>query len=394
MTDIFAKIIANSAELLVEHELKDKLKIGKALRVKLGFDPTAPDLHFGHVVVLNKLRTLQDLGHTIMIVIGDFTAMIGDPTGKNATRPRLSAEEVSANAQTYLAQIGKILTDDNLEIHFNSSWLKELGAEGVIKLAATKTVARMLERDDFSKRFDNGQPIAIHEFLYPLLQAYDSLHLKADLELGGTDQKFNLLMGRELQKHYDLPQQSCLMMPILEGTNGVDKMSKSLNNYIAIHDSHIEMFGKIMSISDELMWHYLQLLSAKTFGQILQLKSDVESGLNPRDIKINFAKEMITKFHNVELANAAEQDFINRFSKQQIATDLPLTEIESDNLGLAFILKTIGFVSSMQEAIRQIEQGAVKINGEKQLDRNFQLSRLVEYIVQLGKRRCMKINIK
>lgn len=394
MTDSFNEIIANTAEVLVEQELRDKLKSGKSLRVKLGFDPTAPDLHFGHVVVLKKLRTLQDLGHTIMIVIGDFTAMIGDPTGKNATRPSLSEAEVAANAQTYLDQICKVLRKDNLEIHFNSSWLKSLGAEGVIKLAATKTVARMLERDDFSKRFNGGQPIAIHEFLYPLLQAYDSLHLKADLELGGTDQKFNLLMGRELQKHYEQSQQVCLMMPILEGTSGTDKMSKSLNNYIAIHDNHIEMFGKIMSISDDLMWHYLELLSSMSKAQILELQNQVKSGMNPRDIKIAFAKEMITQFHSEDLAIAAEQDFINRFSKNLVSENLPLVQMESDNLGLAFILKMLEFTVSTKEAIRQIEQGAVKLNEQKILDKNHQLLRDVEYVVQLGKRNATKVIVK
>lgn len=394
MTDSFNEIIANTAEILVEQELRDKLKSGKSLRVKLGFDPTAPDLHFGHVVVLKKLRTLQDLGHTIMIVIGDFTAMIGDPTGKNATRPSLSEAEVAINAQTYLDQIGKLLKKDNLEIHFNSSWLRSLGAEGVIKLASTKTVARMLERDDFSKRFNAGQPIAIHEFLYPLLQAYDSLHLKADIELGGTDQKFNLLMGRELQKHYEQSQQVCLMMPILEGTSGTDKMSKSLNNYIAIHDNHIEMFGKIMSISDDLMWHYLELLSNKNKVQIVELQSQVKSGMNPRDIKITFAKEMITQFHSEDLAIVAEQDFINRFSKNLVSENLPLVQMESDNLGLAFILKTLEFTVSTKDAIRQIEQGAVKVNEQKILDKNHQLLRDVEYIVQLGKRNATKVIIK
>lgn len=394
MTDSFNEIIANTAEVLVEQELRDKLKSGKNLRVKLGFDPTAPDLHFGHVVVLKKLRTLQDLGHTIMIVIGDFTAMIGDPTGKNATRPSLSEEEVAVNAQTYLDQIGKVLKKDNLEIHFNSSWLKSLGAEGVIKLAATKTVARMLERDDFSKRFNGGQPIAIHEFLYPLLQAYDSLHLKADIELGGTDQKFNLLMGRELQKHYEQSQQVCLMMPILEGTSGTDKMSKSLNNYIAIHDNHIEMFGKIMSISDDLMWHYLELLSSMSKAHIVELQSQVKSGMNPRDIKIAFAKEMITQFHSEDLAIAAEQDFINRFSKNLVSENLPLVQMESDNLGLAFILKMLEFTVSTKDAIRQIEQGAVKLNEQKILDKNHQLLRDVEYVVQLGKRNATKVIVK
>lgn len=394
MKDSLQLILANIAEVLVEEELKKKLDSGKKLRVKLGFDPTAPDLHFGHVVVLNKLRTLQDLGHVIMVVIGDFTAMIGDPTGKSATRPSLSEEEVRANAQTYLEQIGKILKSDSLEVHFNSSWLKQLGAEGIIKLSATKTVARMLEREDFSKRFSSGQPIAIHEFLYPLLQAYDSLHLKADIEIGGTDQKFNLLMGRELQKYYNHEQQICLMMPILEGTNGIDKMSKSLNNYIAIQDSHIEMFGKIMSISDNLLWHYMELLSSKSIADLQELKQQAGTVVNPRDIKVEFAKEIITKFHSLDLANDAEQDFINRFKKNLLSDNLELVILESDSLNLGPILKQLGFTTSTKDAMRHIEQGAVKINEQKILDKSYQFVRNQEYIVQLGKRHFSKVIIK
>ncbi len=394
MKDSLQLILANIAEVLVEEELKKKLDSGKKLRVKLGFDPTAPDLHFGHVVVLNKLKALQELGHTIMIVIGDFTAMIGDPTGKSATRPSLSEQEVRANAQTYLEQIGKVLKSDGLEVHFNSSWLTQLGTEGIIKLAATKTVARMLEREDFSKRFSSGQPIAIHEFLYPLLQAYDSLHLKADIEIGGTDQKFNLLMGRELQKHHNCEQQICLMMPILEGTNGVDKMSKSLNNYIAIQDTHIEMFGKIMSVSDDLLWHYMELLSSKSSKEILALKQQAGSVLNPRDIKVEFAKEMITKFHNLDLAHDAEQDFVNRFKKNLLSDNIEIVVLESDNLNLAPILKILGFTASTKDAIRHIEQGAVKINEQKILDKSYQFVKGKEYIVQLGKRHCNKVIIK
>ena len=393
MEDKFSQIIAGCDEVLLSQDLRTKLNSSKKLKVKLGFDPTAPDLHFGHVVVLNKLKTLQDLGHIIMVVIGDFTAMIGDPTGKNSIRPILSADEVKKNSDTYLDQIGKVLNKDKLEVYFNSSWLNAIGSSGIIKLAATKTVARMLEREDFSKRFHNNQPIAIHEFLYPLLQAYDSLHLKADLELGGTDQKFNLLMGRELQKYYDQSLQICMTMPILEGTNGVDKMSKSLNNYIAINDSHIDMFGKIMSVSDELMWQYLRLLSHKSYEQILQLQEQVKQGMNPRDIKMDFAKEMVAKFHNKEFAEIAEQDFVNRFSNKIIAQDIEVSYLESDNLGLAVIIKQLGLVKSMQEAIRNIEQGGVKIDGIKQVDRNYQLSRNVEYVVQVGKRVYVKVLI-
>jgi tyrosyl-tRNA synthetase len=387
-------ILANSAEVLLKDELKKKLSTGNKLRVKLGFDPTAPDLHLGHVVVLNKLKTLQDLGHTIMIVIGDFTAMIGDPTGKNITRPSLSEQEVTANAKTYLAQIGKILELERLEIHFNSSWLSNLGTQGIIKLAATKTVSRMLERDDFSKRFSNGMPIAIHEFLYPLLQAYDSLHLQADLEIGGTDQRFNLLMGRELQKHYDYAPQVCIMMPILEGTNGIDKMSKSLNNYIAIQETNIEMFGKIMSISDDLLWHYMSLISSKNSEEISALKQQAGKILNPRDIKVDFAKEIITKFHSFELAIEAEQDFVNRFKNKLIGTNIKTVVIESDILGLPIILKLLGFTASTSEAIRYIEQGAVKVDEHKVVDKNYQFFKHQEYIVQLGKRHYNKLIIK
>lgn len=394
MEDLLKLIIDNTEEVLLVKELEAKLALGRKLRVKLGFDPTAKDLHLGHMVVLNKLKVLQDLGHTIMIVIGDFTAMIGDPTGKTVTRPSLSATEVKANTTTYLEQISKILDSAKLEIYYNSSWLESLGVQGLIKLASTKTVARMLEREDFAKRFANQQPIAIHEFLYPLLQAYDSLHLKADIELGGIDQKFNLLIGRELQKHYNYEPQCCIMMPILEGINGVDKMSKSLNNYIAINDSYIDIFGKIMSISDDLLWNYLHLLSSKTNKQIDTIKQQAGFSINPRDIKIEFAKEIVTKFYSLDLAMQAEQDFINKFRKKSWSDHIELVTLKNlEYFDLVNILKVLNFATSTSSAIRAIEQGSVKINGEKIVNKNYQLLKNQEYQVQCGKKQYKKIII-
>jgi tyrosyl-tRNA synthetase len=382
-------------ELLIEQELVEKLKTGKPLRVKAGFDPTAPDLHLGHTVLINKLRQLQDLGHQILFLIGDFTGMIGDPTGKSATRPPLTVEQVKTNADTYAEQVFKILDPAKTEIVFNSKWLSELGAAGMIKLAASHTVARMLERDDFSKRFKGNQPIAIHEFLYPLLQGYDSVALQADLELGGTDQKFNLLMGRELQKQAGQSQQCVLMMPLLEGLDGVNKMSKSLGNYIGISEAPETIFAKIMSISDELMWRYIDLLSFASLETIAQWKAQVAAGENPRNIKVGFAQEVVARFHGQAAAEKALQDFQTR-AKGGIPDDVPEVEvtIESDSIGISQLLKQAGLVESTSEAMRAIQQGGVKLDSVKVEDKNLPLSKGVTVVAQVGKRKFAKITIK
>lgn len=382
-------------ELLIEQELVEKLKTGKPLRVKAGFDPTAPDLHLGHTVLINKLRQLQDLGHQILFLIGDFTGMIGDPTGKSATRPPLTVEQVKANADTYAAQVFKILDPTKTEIVFNSNWLSELGAAGMIKLAASHTVARMLERDDFSKRFKGNQPIAIHEFLYPLLQGYDSVALQADLELGGTDQKFNLLMGRELQKQAGQSQQCVLMMPLLEGLDGVNKMSKSLGNYIGISEAAETIFAKIMSISDELMWRYIDLLSFATLETIAEWKAQVASGENPRNIKVGFAQEIVARFHGQAAAEKALQDFQTR-AKGGIPDDVPEVEvtIEGDSIGISQLLKQAGLVESTSEAMRAVQQGGVKLDSVKVDDKNLPLTKGVTVIAQVGKRKFAKITIR
>ncbi|BEV06925.1 MULTISPECIES: tyrosine--tRNA ligase [unclassified Methylophilus] len=382
-------------ELLIEQELVEKLKTGKPLRVKAGFDPTAPDLHLGHTVLINKLRQLQDLGHQILFLIGDFTGMIGDPTGKSATRPPLTVEQVKANADTYAAQVFKILDPTKTEIVFNSNWLSELGAAGMIKLAASHTVARMLERDDFSKRFKGNQPIAIHEFLYPLLQGYDSVALQADLELGGTDQKFNLLMGRELQKQAGQSQQCVLMMPLLEGLDGVNKMSKSLGNYIGISEAPETIFAKIMSISDELMWRYIDLLSFATLETIAEWKAQVASGANPRNIKVGFAQEIVARFHGQAAAEKALQDFQTR-AKGGIPDDVPEVEvtIEGESIGISQLLKQAGLVESTSEAMRAVQQGGVKLDSVKVDDKNLPLTKGVTVIAQVGKRKFAKITIR
>ncbi|AKR44279.1 tyrosine--tRNA ligase [Methylophilus sp. TWE2] len=382
-------------ELLIEQELVEKLKTGKPLRVKAGFDPTAPDLHLGHTVLINKLRQLQDLGHQILFLIGDFTGMIGDPTGKSATRPPLTVEQVKLNADTYAEQVFKILDPAKTEIVFNSKWLSELGAAGMIKLAASHTVARMLERDDFSKRFKGNQPIAIHEFLYPLLQGYDSVALQADLELGGTDQKFNLLMGRELQKQAGQSQQCVLMMPLLEGLDGVNKMSKSLGNYIGISEAPETIFAKIMSISDELMWRYIDLLSFASLENIAQWKAQVAAGENPRNIKVGFAQEVVARFHGQAAAEKALQDFQTR-AKGGIPDDVPEVEviIETDSIGISQLLKQAGLVESTSEAMRAIQQGGVKLDSVKVEDKNLPLSKGVTVVAQVGKRKFAKITIK
>ena len=384
-----------SDELLVEQELVDKLKSGKSLRVKAGFDPTAPDLHLGHTVLLNKLRQLQELGHQIFFLIGDFTGMIGDPTGKSATRPPLTKEQVKENAKSYAEQVFKILKPEQTEVVFNSSWMDKLDASDMIRLAATHTVARMLERDDFNKRYRGNQPIAIHEFLYPLLQGYDSVKLKADLELGGTDQKFNLLMGRELQKHFGHSPQCILTMPLLEGLDGVNKMSKSLGNYVGINESPQEIFGKLMSVSDELMWRYIELLSFEPLTAIRRWKQDVEAGRNPRDIKVMFAQELVARFHSHRAAEQALADFEARFQKGVLPDEMPEVSLlaEADGLSIAQVLKQAGLVASTSEALRMIEQGGVRIDGEKIGDKGLKLPVGAVLVAQVGKRKYARITI-
>lgn len=382
-------------EILPIGGLDEKLKTGKSLIIKAGFDPTAPDIHLGHTVLLHKLRRFQDFGHQVVFLIGDFTAMIGDPTGKNVTRKPLSEEEVLKNAKTYQEQVYKILDPNKTRVEFNSNWLSKLNSVDLIKLAATHTVARMLERDDFQKRYSSGSPIAIHEFLYPLIQGYDSVALKADVELGGTDQKFNLLVGRELQKHFKQEPQVVMTLPLLEGLDGVKKMSKSLGNYIGVDESPDEMFGKLMSISDDLMWKYIDLLSFRSTLDIREQKKQVSQGLNPRDVKFSFAKEIVARFHNNEAAENAYSAFISRFQKQVVPDDLDLQVLEdSRDVTISHILKTLGLTKSTSDSMRMIKQGAVKIDGEKISDSSLCLDFGQEYIVQVGKRRIAKIKIK
>lgn len=378
-----------SHELLVETELESKLTSGRPLRIKAGFDPTAPDLHLGHTVLLNKLRQLQDMGHHILFLIGDFTGMIGDPSGKNTTRPPLTREQVAENAQSYTTQVFKILKPECTEVVFNSSWMDKLNAADLIKLAATHTVARMLERDDFDKRYRNNQAIAIHEFLYPLIQGYDSVALKADLELGGTDQKFNLLMGRELQKHFGQTQQCILTMPLLEGLDGVNKMSKSLNNYVGITDSPKEIFGKLMSVSDQLMWRYLELLSFESLNAIQTWRQEVETGRNPRDIKVLFAQEIVTRFHSRRDAEEALADFEVRFKHGALPDEITekTIQIQDDAIPLVQLLKLTELTASTSEALRMIGQGAVKLDGEKIADKSTQIARGKSVVIQVGKRK-------
>lgn len=390
-----AEIKRGADEILVEDELVERLKEGKPMKIKAGFDPTAPDLHLGHTVLINKLRAFQQLGHEVTFLIGDFTGMIGDPTGKNATRKPLTKEQILANAETYKEQVFKILDPEKTVIRFNSEWMEALGAAGMIKLAARQTVARMLERDDFKKRFANGQSIAIHEFLYPLAQGWDSVALESDVELGGTDQRFNLLMGRELQKEEGQKPQVVLMMPLLEGLDGVQKMSKSLNNYIGITDAPNDMFGKVMSISDDLMWRYYDLLSFRPIEEIADLKQQVENGANPRDIKILLAKEIIARFHDEAAAEAAHQDFITRFQKNAIPDDIPEVDVEiGEGIAIANLLREAALVASTSEAMRMIKQGAVKIDGEKVTDQRLMLSDANTAVYQVGKRKFAKITLK
>ncbi len=383
-------------ELLVETEFAQKLQksrdTGVPLRIKLGMDPTAPDIHLGHTVVLTKMRQLQDLGHQVIFLIGDFTAAIGDPSGRNSTRPPLSREQIEVNAQTYYEQAAKILDPTRTEIRYNSAWCDQLGARGLIKLASHYTVARIMERDDFTKRFKGGIPISVHEFLYPLLQGYDSVELKADLELGGTDQKFNLLVGRELQKEYGQAQQSVLTMPLLVGLDGVEKMSKSKNNYVGITETPDSMFGKIMSISDSLMWNYYELLSSKTLDEIAALKQATEAGENPRNIKVALAQEIITRFHNAAAAEKALADFEARFRDGQIPEDMPEVTLPAGPLGIVAVLREAGLAPSGSEATRNIQQGGVKVDGQKVEDKALQLS-AGTYVVQVGKRKFARVTI-
>ncbi|MFZ9120637.1 MAG: tyrosine--tRNA ligase [Methylophilaceae bacterium] len=376
-------------EILVLSEFEEKIKTGKKLKIKAGFDPTAPDLHLGHTVLLNKLRQFQDLGHEVIFLIGDFTGMIGDPTGKNTTRPPLTEAEVQENAKTYQAQVFKILDKNKTQVVFNSSWLKALGADGMLKLSAQYTVARMLERDDFSKRFKANQPISIHEFLYPLMQGYDSVALEADVELGGTDQKFNLLMGRELQKSYGQDPQTILTMPLLEGLDGVNKMSKSLNNYIGINEPPEIMYAKLMSISDELMLRYIDLLSLKSNEEIEEWKSRLKQGENPKNIKDEFTQEIIERFHNLDAYHMAKEDFAKRSSGLAPDEVKEFQISKQENLAIPQILKTINYVASTSEAIRLIKSGGIRIDGEK-IDLQYQIEKS-NFLIQVGKRKFAKI---
>ena len=382
-------------EILLEDELQAKLQRGKPLRIKAGFDPTAPDLHLGHTVLINKMRQFQEQGHHIMFLIGDFTGMIGDPSGKSATRPALTPEQISQNAETYQKQVFKILDPQTTEICFNSSWHGPRSSADMIRLASRHTVARMLERDDFSRRYRNNQPISIHEFLYPLVQGWDSVEMKADVELGGTDQKFNLLVGRELMKAEGMEPQVIITMPILEGLDGVQKMSKSLGNYIGIEDAPNDMFGKIMSISDELMWRYFELLSFRPMSEIEQFQRDIAAGTNPRDIKFLLAEEIIARFHSAAAAEAAKQDFITRFTRGALPDDMPEIEIklEQDTIGIAALLKQSGLTDGTSDSFRMIKQGAVKLDGEKVSDRGLELERGSVVVAQVGKRKFKRITL-
>lgn len=399
VTDTLDILKLGTEEILVMEELKERVSHGRPLRVKAGFDPTAPDLHLGHMVLINKMKHFQDLGHEVIFLIGDFTGMIGDPTGKNITRQPLSEEQVIANARTYEAQIFKVLDPTKTQVRFNSEWMNKQSASDLIKLAATHTVARMLERDDFHKRFSSGQPIAIHEFIYPLLQGYDSVVLRADIELGGTDQKFNLLMGRELQKHFGQPPQVVITMPLIEGLDGKQKMSKSLGNYIGIDEPSNEMFGKLMSISDELMWRYFDLLSLQTRQQINQWRQATQEGMNPRDVKIQLATEIVQRFHGTVAAQKAQEDFAARFQQGQLPENLTEITLHLDKdahekgMPLTLLLKNAGLVASTSEAIRSIQQGAVRIDGDRISDDKLIIKAKTSHVYQVGKRRFAKVTL-
>jgi tyrosyl-tRNA synthetase len=383
-------------ELIQEEDLRRKLARGKPLRVKAGFDPTARDLHLGHTVVLNKMRQFQDLGHHVMFLIGDFTGMIGDPSGRNVTRPPLTPEQIADNADTYKVQVFKVLDEARTEVMFNSTWCSQLGSDGMIKLAGKYTVARMLERDDFSKRFAEQRPISIHEFLYPLVQGYDSVAMRADVELGGTDQKFNLLVGRELQKDYGQEPQVIVTMPLLEGLDGVNKMSKSLGNYVGITDAPADMFGKLMSVSDDLMWRYIELLSFESTATIAGWKRMLEGGGNPRDIKVGFAQEIVARFHSPAAAAAALEDFESRFRHGGIPDDLveqPI-EVSAEGGAIAHILKAAGVCPSISDALRMIEQGGVRVDGEKVADKGLRLAPGGTHVLQVGKRKFARVALR
>ena len=390
-----AELCRGADEVLPEDGLEAKLKQGRPLVVKAGFDPTAPDLHIGHTVLINKMRQFQQLGHEVVFLIGDFTGMIGDPSGKNATRPPLTPEEIKANAETYENQIFKILDPDRTRVEFNSTWMGKMDAAGLIKLAARHTVARMLERDDFSKRYKGGQSISIHEFLYPLVQGYDSVALKADVELGGTDQKFNLLVGRQLQQDYGQQPQIVMTTPLLEGLDGVQKMSKSLGNYIGITDAPGEMFGKLMSISDELMWRYFEVLSFRSLEDIVGVKKAVADGMNPRDTKFELGMEIVARFHDDAAATSARQEFISRFQKGAMPDEIPEKALDTvdGQLGIAHLLKGAGLVGSTSEAFRMIKQGAVKIDGERVEDRALHVQSGSTHIYQVGKRKFARVTL-
>jgi tyrosyl-tRNA synthetase len=389
-----ATILRGAEELILESDLRNKLATGRTLRIKLGLDPTAPDLHLGHTVVLNKMRQFQDLGHTVIFLIGDFTSMIGDPSGRNTTRPPLTREQIEENAKTYFNQASLVLDASKTEIRYNSEWCDALGTRGVIQLSSRWTVARMLERDDFTKRYQSGVPISIHEFLYPLMQGYDSVALKADVELGGTDQKFNLLVGRELQKQYGQEPQCILTMPLLEGLDGVEKMSKSKNNYVGITEAPAQMFGKLMSISDDMMWRYIELLSAESLETIARWKAEIEGGRNPRDIKVGFAQEIVTRFHSRAAAEAALADFEARHHGG-IPEDLPEVTVQSTDglINVVQLLKQAGLTPSSAEAIRMVEQGGVKIDSQKVSDRALTFAKGVTVVAQVGKRKFAKVSV-
>lgn len=399
MTDSVAEQLEElrrgSEEILVEDELRARLRESRPLRVKAGFDPTAPDLHLGHTVLLNKMRQFQDFGHEVIFLIGDFTGMIGDPSGKSATRPPLTRDEVAANAQTYAEQVFKILDRDRTRLELNSRWMSKMDAVGLIELAAKHTVARMLERDDFRKRYEAGKPISIHEFLYPLVQGYDSVALEADVELGGTDQKFNLLVGRQLQQAYGQKPQVVLTMPLLEGLDGVNKMSKSLGNYVGITEAPEEMFGKLMSVSDALMWRYFELLSFRPLAELKQLRSEVDEGRNPRDVKFLLARELVGRFHGEAAAGRAHEHFTAVHQQKAVPDDLPLKQIpaEGGELGVAHLLKATGLVASTSEAFRLIGQGAVRLDGERVADRGLSIKAGDDHIFQVGKRRFARVRV-
>ena len=395
ITEQLAELTRGTDEVLPESGLEAKLKLGRPLIVKAGFDPTAPDLHIGHTVLINKMRQFQELGHDVVFLIGDFTGMIGDPSGKNATRPPLSTDEIKANADTYTSQIFKILDEKKTRVEFNSSWMGKMDAAGLIKLAARHTVARMLERDDFNKRYKGGQPISIHEFLYPMVQGYDSVALKADVELGGTDQKFNLLVGRQLQQDFGQEPQIVMTTPLLEGLGGTQKMSKSLGNYIGITDAPAEMFGKIMSISDELMWRYFDVLSFRGLSDIATLQKKVVDGLNPRDAKFELALEIVARFHDAAAAESAKEEFVSRFQQGAMPEEIPEISLPGTDggLGIAHLLKNAGLVSSTSEAFRMIKQGAVRIDGERVEDRSLQVDVGSQCVYQVGKRKFSRVRV-